>query len=363
MKLRNRLVRSATWEGLATEQGEVTDRLVRIYEQLAEGGVGLIISSYLYIRADGKQNNGQLGIYGDHLVPGLTTLADSVHSRGGRLIGQIVHCGGQASREFNGGVQPLAPSSVESPGYKEIPRALTTDEVGELIQEFAAAAERLEQAGFDGIQLHGAHGYLISEFLSPVRNTRADQYGGSRENRARFALEIHRAIRSGVGGDFLVTIKLNGSDFAENAADEEDSTYLAAALAADGIDAIEVSGGTPASGQLGAVRKDIRRREDEAYFRPQLRLIRRAVPELPLMLVGGLRSPEVMKEILDAGEADYFSMSRPLIREPDLPSRWARGDRRRASCQSCLGCFRPTRRGEGIRCVNANPEKQQTDAD
>jgi 2,4-dienoyl-CoA reductase-like NADH-dependent reductase (Old Yellow Enzyme family) len=353
IELENRLVRSATWEGLARADGTVTPPLVRIHEELADGGVGLIISSYMYVRQDGKQSPGQIGVHSDEMVPSLAELAQAVHGRNGKIVGQIVHCGGQADRRLCGGLHPVAPSAVADQGYPMSPRELTTSEIHELVESFADAARRLQKAGFDGVQLHGAHGYLLAQFLSPLRNRRTDEYGGSVENRARFALEVYRAVRSVVGPDFPVMIKLNANDFLDGSTTEEDSCVLAAALAAVGIDAIEVSGGTPGSGKLGAARPNIKEPSDEAYFLPQAEAIRRVAPSIPLMLVGGMRSPEVMEEILAAGSADYFSMSRPLIREPGLPARWKSGDRRRAACISCLGCFGPARKGEGISCVQA----------
>ena len=353
IELGNRLVRSATWEGLADADGGVTPALLQIHEDLADGGVGLIISSYLYVQTLGKQALGQIGVYSDELIPGLTDLARVVHERGGKIVGQIVHCGGQADRRLSGGLQPVAPSALDSPGYSMTPHELTSDEIHGIIEDFATAARRLQKAGFDGVQLHGAHGYLLAQFLSPLRNRRTDEYGGSLENRARLCLEVFRAIRSEVGKDFPILIKLNANDFLEGSTTEQDACYLAAALAAEGIDAIEVSGGTPGSGKLGAARPNIREPGDEAYFLPQAQAIRRAAPSVPLILVGGMRSPEIMEEILEAGTADYFSMSRPLIREPGLPARWKSGDLRRAACISCLGCFGPARKGEGIRCVQA----------
>jgi 2,4-dienoyl-CoA reductase-like NADH-dependent reductase (Old Yellow Enzyme family) len=301
---------------------------------------------------------GQIAVDSDASVPGLSKLAREVHVRGGKLVGQIVHCGGQSDRRRNGGLQPVAPSALASPGYREIPRELTAVEIEDLIGDFAAAARRLIDAGFDGVQLHAAHGYLLAQFLSPLRNRRVDAYGGNLENRSRFCLEVYRAVRAAVGRSFLVMIKLNANDFLEGSTTEEDACHLASALAGEGVDAIEVSGGTPGSGKLGAVRPDIENPEDEAYFLPQAEAIRRAVPEVPLMLVGGLRSLQVMERILAAGAADYFSMSRPLIREPDLPSRWQGGDRRRASCVSCLGCFGPAQKGEGIRCMQTERSKR-----
>lgn len=351
IRMRNRLVRSATWEGMADPEGLVTEGLVLFYSALAAGEAGLIISSYLYIDRVGRQSIGQLSAASDDCIVGLSKIAQAVHETGGSIVGQIVHCGGQANREFNGSVQPVAPSSVDSPGYLEIPRALSDSEVEGVIDRFVAAAARLKSAGFDGVQLHGAHGYLLSQFLSPSRNLRSGSFGGSLEKRARVTLEVVRRIKAKVGVGFPVMIKMNCSDFHDGSMTNDDAVAFARLLSRAGIDAVEISGGTPGAGKKGAVRSDILGPQDEAYFRSLARPIRTAVPEVPLMLVGGLRSLEVIEDVLEKGEADYFSMSRPLIREPDLPRRWRMGDRRRAACESCLKCFGPTRRGEGVRCV------------
>jgi len=351
LRLANRLVRSATWEGLGEPDGRVNEGVLEIYRRLADGGVGLIITGYLAVRSDGRQHETQLGADRDDLVPGLAELAAAVHDHGGKVVGQIVHCGGQAVRTACGGQDPVAPSAVASPGYPELPRELSADGIRDLVSCFAAAAGRLRSAGFDGVQLHGAHGYLLAQFLSPLRNQRTDDYGGSLANRARFACEVAAAVRAEVGADWPVMIKLNAHDFLEGSTTERDSTFLATALAAAGIDAIEVSGGTGGSGKLGAARRNIETVDDEAYFLPQARAIRAAAPGVPLMLVGGMRSLETIEAVLASGVADYIAMARPLIREPGLPARWAAGDRRRADCVSCSGCFAPAARGEGIRCV------------
>ncbi len=350
MRLKNRLVRSATWEGMADPDGAVNDKLLAFHRTLARGGVGLLISSYMYIVPEGKQYRGQIGVYSDRLLLGLTRLAREVHDAGGTIAAQIVHCGAQTTRAI-AGTQPMGPSAVESPGYSEIPRALTIEEIAAIVEAFARAAARVKEAGFDGVQLHGAHGYLLSQFLSPLRNRRTDRYGGSLENRARLTLEVYEAVRAAVGPSFPVMIKINGSEFLEGGATVADAVYLARALAQRGIDAIEVSGGAPGSVNLGAARPDIRDRSDEAYFRPQLEVIRKEVPDVPLMLVGGLRSLEVIEDLITSGLADYASLCRPLIREPDLPLRWMRGDRRKAACISCRGCFGPARTGKGVRCT------------
>jgi 2,4-dienoyl-CoA reductase-like NADH-dependent reductase (Old Yellow Enzyme family) len=350
LELENRLVRSATWEGMGDPDGSVNERVIDVYRELAAGGVGLIITGYMAVRSDGRQAKTQFLVDHDRFTPGLAKLADAVHEHGGKVVAQIVHCGGQATREASG-CRPSAPSAVASPGYPELPRELSTDDINTLVAGFANAARRLKDAGYDGVQLHGAHGYLLAQFLSPTRNLRGDRWGGSVVNRSRFTREVYRSVRSVVGPDWPVMIKLNANDFLEGSTTEDDSSVLAAALAAEGIDAIEVSGGTGGSGKLGAARTKIETSRDEAYFLPQAEAIRAAAPNVPIMLVGGMRSLEKMEAVLASGSADYFSMSRPLIREPDLPNRWASGDRRRAACVSCSGCFGPARKGEGIRCV------------
>ena len=357
IEVRNRLVRSATWDGLADAQGRVTARMIDLYGDLAEGAVGAVISGYAFVRPDGRQWATQLGAHEDDAVPGLAELARAVHGGGAKIVGQIAHCGGQARPEATFGLPPVAPSAIASPGYFETPRELSAAEIAELVARFAAAAARMRRAGFDGVQLHGAHGYLISQFLTPSRNARTDAYGGSLENRMRFALKAYRAVRRAVGSDYPVWIKMNGEDFADGGASVEDAAALAAALAAEGIDAIEVSGGTGGSGRLGSARTDIARPEDEAYFLEHARALRRAAPGVSIITVGGIQSPERIEAILAEGAADAVSMCRPLIREPDLPERWRRGDRKRAACISCRGCFAPAMKGSGVRCVRKGEDE------
>ncbi len=351
LAVKNRLVRSSTWEGMADAEGLVTDRLVDLYRQLGAGEVGLIHTGYLYVRRDGQQLPFQTAADRDECIPGLTRLAEAAHDQGGKIVGQIAHCGGQADRRTNGGQQPVAPSAGMSPGYTGDARALTERGVGEMISAFAAAAGRVKAAGCDGVQIHGAHGYLVAQFLSPLRNRRQDRFGGSLENRARFAVEVYEAVRAEVGPTYPVLIKLNAHDRFEGSTTERDAAYLASALAKGGIDAVEVSSGTMADGGRSICPPSILTRKDEAYNLPLARRIRSAVPGVPLMLVGGLRSLETIEDILKGEDADYFSLSRPLIRQPDLPARWARGDRSRSTCISCNGCFMPALKGEGIRCV------------
>jgi 2,4-dienoyl-CoA reductase-like NADH-dependent reductase (Old Yellow Enzyme family) len=257
LALANRLVRSATWEGLGAPDGGVTEELVEVYRELADGGVGLIITGYTAVRADGRQSTTQLLADRDEKIPGLARIADTVHERGGKVVAQIVHCGGQATREASG-CRPAAPSAVASPGYPEVPRELDSDDIDNLVASFAGAARRIREAGYDGVQLHGAHGYLMAQFLSPARNLRRDRWGGDVERRSRFTRRVYRAVRAEVGPDWPVMIKLNANDFLPGSTTEDDACHLAAALAGAGIDAIEVSGGTSEVGRIAfdAVSKD-----------------------------------------------------------------------------------------------------------
>jgi len=349
LNLANRFVRSATWEGMCDDDGAVTPKLIDHYRQLARGGTGLLISGYTFVRADGKQLPGKMGAHSDQMIAGLRQLTDAVHAEGGVIFCQLVHAGGQTSAKVIGS-QPLAPSAVTFASYPETPAALTVTEIAELVAAFAAAAARCRAAGFDGVQLHGAHGYLINQFLSPLTNQRTDAYGGSLENRMRFLEEVCQAVRAAVGNDFPVTIKLTASDQLPGGFQPEDSVAVARRLEELGLDAIEVSSGTAASGELSPVRQKIDAPEKEAYNAAYARKVKQAV-KIPVMVVGGLRSCEVMQRLLWAGDADLFALSRPLIREPDLPDRWRQDDGYVASCISCNGCFRPGLKEGGIYCV------------
>ncbi len=349
MTLKNRFVRSATWEGMCDERGAPGDKLASLYEDLVRGGVGLIVSGYAYVRPEGKQQVGKLGIYDDSLVSPASVLVERVHSLGGKIAIQLVHAGGQANRSVSG-LETIAPSALPFPSYAEVPRQMTEDDIRECVEAFADAAERARASGFDAIQLHGAHGFLISQFLSPATNKRDDAYGGSLENRSRFLMDVYRAVRERVGSEFPVFIKVNADDFTSGGLSFDESVRVAEMLDDAGIDAIEVSGGTPASGERNAARLGILSPEKEAYHREFASAMKEKV-KVPVILVGGLRSPRMLVEILLSGDADLFSMSRPFIREPSLINRWYSGDNDVATCISCNGCFEPGLKEGGIYCV------------
>lgn len=356
LMLRNRLVRSATWEGMCREDGRPTEKLAAYYGTLARGGVGLIITGYAFVRPDGKQLPGQLGVHDDSFAPEMRRLSEGVHREGGKVCLQLVHCGGQATARA-AGAQPVAPSAIKTEQYSEMPRELPEAEIAELVLRLADGARRAREWGFDAVQLHAAHGYLINQFLSPATNHRTDHYGGTPENRARFLLEICRAIRTAVGREFPLFVKLNGSDNLDGGFSLDEAVQVARLLDEEGIDAIEVSGGTPASGGQTPVRQGIETREQEAYNLPLAYRIKQAV-SCPVMVVGGMRSFEIVEGIIRREEADYIALSRPLIREPDLPRRWEEGDESRARCISCNGCFKPGLKEGGIHCVVDRVERE-----
>ena len=353
MELSNRFVRSATWEGMCDEHGRPTPRLAQLYRELAEGGVGLIITGYTVVHPRGRQMTGAIGACSDNQVPVLRILTDAGRGAGGKLMAQLFHAGAQTSVRTIG-EPPVGPSEVQSPFYSGVPKAMSVEEIEEVVDSFGHSARRAREAGFDGVQLHGAHGYLINQFLSPLTNVRNDMYGGSSTKRFRFLEEVYRSVREQVGPDYPVTIKLSGSDNLEGGLQIEDALFYAKELEELGIDAVEVSAGTSGSGEGVPVRKGITGPEKEGYNASHARTIRREM-KVPVILVGGLRSYPVITRMLHDGTADLFSLSRPLIREPDLVNIWRRDPGHRSTCISCNLCFRPGMREGGIYCV---PERK-----
>ena len=228
MKLANRFVRSATWEGMAADDGAVTPQLLTLTVDLSKGGVGLIISSHAYVRPEGQAGPRQLGVYKDELIPGLREMTGAVHDNGGKTVIQLAHAGNFAFAKLTGKT-PWVPSAFE--GLSKGPRKqMTPKEIQEFITSFAEAAERARTAGFDGIQIHSAHGYLLSQFLSPIFNRREDDYGGDIRNRARIHLEVLEAVRRAVGHDYPILVKMNCRDFADNGLSLDDSLEAACLL-------------------------------------------------------------------------------------------------------------------------------------
>ena len=356
MKLANRFVRSATWEGMAADDGACTPKLIDLMVNLAKGDVGLIISSHAYVSPEGQAGPWQIGVYDDKLIPGLEAMAAAVHENGGKIVMQLAHAGYFANAKLTGQT-PMAPSNVE--GFAKGPRQeMSADDIQGVVKAYGAAAKRAQTAGFDGVQIHSAHGYLLSQFLSPAFNQRQDEYGGDIRNRARALIEVLREVRQTVGKYYPVLVKLNCQDFIENGLQPEDSLQAGKMLVENGIDAIELSGGVLIGGKLSPSRMGIKSAEKEAYFQNEARAFKKNI-SVPLILVGGNRSFQVAEHLVNEGVTDYISLCRPLIREPDLIKRWKSGDLSKATCLSDNMCFEPARNGEGIYCLTEERIKKK----
>ncbi len=335
LTLPNRIVRAACGERRADREGRVGHDLLAYVDALARGGSGLIILGHGYVRRDGRLTDNETGLDRDDQVPRLQLVAQQIQRAGARAAIQISH-GGRQCRPAVIETTPLAPSAIEVRKTGVIPREQDEEEILALVGEYARAAGRARAAGFDAVQIHGAHGYLVSQFLSPATNRREDEWGGDPERRRRFLFEVVRAVRAEVGPEYPLLLKLNLDDCVPGGIPLEEALAAARVACEAGVDAIEVSGGMVDSDR-GAARKDITPGEQEAYFRPLAQEARLAL-DCPLILVGGLKSLEVVTEVLADGDADLIALGRPLIREPHLPLDWLDGRQDPAECRSCNRC-------------------------
>jgi 2,4-dienoyl-CoA reductase-like NADH-dependent reductase (Old Yellow Enzyme family) len=384
MEVKNRFVRSATCESMATEKGEVTDKLINTISTLAKGEVGLILLGYAYIHPLGQSFKYQTGIYSDDLIPGLKKLVDAVHKDGGKIAFQIAHTGMQTTKDLIG-TDPIGPSKkVLNPFTMSRPKEMSEDDINETIQAFVDAARRAVEAGADAVQLHGAHGYLINEFLSPFFNRRKDDWSGSDENQFRYLKKIFLKTKKIMPGDMPLFIKLSTNDYTP----KEGITLPLASKYAEwlknlGIDAIEVSSGTGYFSTFNVSRGDVPVKEIIKFFPPPIKqlaekifqemvgkfnferpynldaakAIKPILGEIPLILVGGLRNFTEMEEIVKNNYADFISMSRPFIREPFLIKNFKEGKQDKTSCISCNRCFAALIHDFPIQCyVNKFPE-------
>jgi len=329
MEIRNRFVRSATTSYWSDERGIVRPEIIDLYRRLSEGGVGLIVKGHLYVTDQGKAHNGMAGISSDKQVPMLKRLTSAVRARGGKIVAQINHAGIYSRTDRAG------PSEYEGDGWKA--RALSSEEVWGVVEAFGEAAERAMEAGFDGVQIHGAHGYLISQFLSKVVNRRDDEWGGDLDDRMRLLLEVYDEIRTRLRGA-PVLLKMNCDDFSPDGFTVDDSIRVAQAICRRGLDALEMSGGGVE--QQRELRERARSSDPdlaEASFAGHAARIREATRPTPMALVNGIRARRCMEAIVEKGVADLVSMSRPFIREPDLVERLGAGQEA-ATCTTCDAC-------------------------
>jgi 2,4-dienoyl-CoA reductase-like NADH-dependent reductase (Old Yellow Enzyme family) len=375
LELKNRLVHSATWEEMATQEGAITRELIARYVNLAKGEVGLIIPGHMYVHPLGRAHRRQIGIAGDRHLAGLAKLVDRVHNAGGVIAAQLAHGGRQCPKALIGR-KPLAPSAFgRDPASLNKPRAAAESDIHEVIDAFVAAAKRAQRAGFDALQLHCAHGYLLNEFLSPFFNRRKDRWGGSARNNFRIVKGIIEGIRAEIGSGMPLLVKLNTRDFTPRPGIEPDlAARYAGWLVELDMTALEISSGTyysfhtvrgdvPIDGMAQAlswwmrpIAKMIFKKQIEPcrfkslYHMPAAEVIKPVLDDIPLILVGGVRRLSEMEDVLAGSKADFLSMSRPLIREPFLPKHLRTGKTDEAACISCNKCFAAVYNGLPLRC-------------
>jgi 2,4-dienoyl-CoA reductase-like NADH-dependent reductase (Old Yellow Enzyme family) len=373
LELKNRMIRTASHEGLADARGAPTEAQAQFYERFVEGGIGLVITGYAGIQANGKSSLYHMTmIDSDELVPAHRTMVNRIHAAGGRIALQIAHCGRQTTTKDTCAPSIVAPSPMRCVFYCETPREITEPEIYEAIGNFARAARRAKVAGYDAVEVHGAHGYLLCSFLSRAANRRTDQWGGSAENRFRIVALTLRAVRDVVGPDYPVLIKLNSYDSARNGIRPEECVEHARRVEATGCcDAIEISAGTNANvfymarggfpvGAIlqycrpfcelcrpaklltrvfvGPVAKLFTPRFIQGYNLETAAHVKKAV-SLPVITVGGMRTKAFMDAAIADGKTDFVSMARPLLLEPDLANKFRDGVSDRARCDNCNVCL------------------------
>lgn len=341
MTLKNRLWRAATWLNMANDLGQMTTRLEKVYLDLAKGGVGTIITGYAFIIKEEQPNPGMMGIYDDSFIPEYKKFTEKIHAEGANIVMQIAY-GGSFTSYLPESRTIWGPSAVPHPSTKVVPTEMTEADIETLISAFASAAGRVKASGFDGVELHCAHSYLLSQFLSPYFNQRSDEYGGSIENRARIVVEVLEAVRKEVGPKYPVFIKMHCTDdWGENGLSEDESLYVALELEKRGITGIEFSGGNMDNDNYpnkGPGRGNILKAEKQSYFAATTAKIAEQL-KVPVISVGGHRNPVRMEEILNETAIQYFSMGRVLHSEADIVNRWQKDITVKPRCLSCNKCW------------------------
>jgi len=355
INLSNHLIRSATAEGLSTSQGFCSAPLTTFMVRLAKGGAGLIITGHMTVSSEGRAGERQLCIWHDDHLPALMDMTRQVHEAGGKIVAQISHAGIFANTSLTG--EAAMGPTVRRKSDATICREMTSVDIRKTVKAFANASRLVKEAGFDGVQIHAAHGYLLSSFLSPHYNSRRDEYGGTAENRSRFLLEAVQAVRAATGDNFPVLVKMNANDYLENGVGIDDIIYAATAMEAAGVKAIELSGGTPESGKMIPARRGSLKPENEGYYKEEAKYFKEKIG-IPLILVGGFRTLSVAEKFLQDGICDFIAMSRPFICEPDLIMRWKNGEQNYSSCNSDNLCYRPVHAGKGLYCLTQVRKKK-----
>ncbi|MGC9334309.1 MAG: FAD-dependent oxidoreductase [Anaerolineae bacterium] len=349
LRLPNRAMMTTVKLGYGTLQGGVNERHIAFYVRRAEGGTGLLTTEPLYIHLTGREIPTQLGIHDDALIPGLRRLTDAVHTAGGRIMAHINHAGRVANPKLVPEGQLVSASDVFCPANQAKPRPLSLEEIRLYVKYFGEAAGRACKAGFDAIEIPFSHGYLIHQFLSPHTNHRHDEYGGSLENRMRFGREVIGAVREVVGTSCPIVVRMNSQDHVEGGLTIDDAEVIASSLEDLGVDALSVTSGTMCESvayclyPIGT---------PKAALLPMAARIRRRV-SIPVAVAGRIRTPDVAREALSLGQADWIGLGRPLLADPDWMKKTEIGDEvailRCAACHQ--GCLAELRQGRGTGCL------------
>ena len=332
LKTKNRVVMPPMVRNYADERGLVTPRYVAHIERVARGGVGTIILEASFIRQDGKGFANELGLHTDDVIPGLKQLVQAAHSQGAAIGPQLYHAGRQTSSGTTG-MQPIAPSPIPDSTINEMPRALDIEEIRDVVNAHAQAARRAKEAGCDFVEIHGAHGYLINQFLSPYSNIRDDSYGGSEEGRMRFACEVVQSVRKTVGSGFPVIIRISADEMVPNGITLEDSAKIAKKMEELGVDAVHVSSGNYASFNRGYMIAPMSM--PDGLQIPFAEWIKSCV-KVPIIAVGKIRPPALADEIIRTGKADFVAIGRSLLADPDWPKKAQDG--RLDQIRNCIAC-------------------------
>jgi len=350
----NRIVFAATSSELADEHGFVGDDLVEYYAERARGGAGLIVIEATYVEQEGKRLHHNAMLHDDCFIVGLRKVVEAAHAEGAKIAIQLNHGGRESIPHVSGSI-PLAPSPIASQftgvGDAVVPKELTVAEIDRIVERFVEAARRSRDAGFDAVELHGAHGYLIGEFLSPDSNKREDEYGGSVQRRAFFCVRLIEAIKARLGDAFPVIVRMNGRDHVKHGLELDDAIEMAVLFEAAGADSISVSGGVHASRPYMVVPG---MSVDRGCYVSYGDAIRQRV-SIPVMVVGRINTPELAEKILDDGLADYICLSRALIADPYFPAKAQSGFADTiAPCIACNECIATVHRHKGLACT-VNP--------
>ncbi|MGD0154003.1 MAG: NADH:flavin oxidoreductase [Thermacetogeniaceae bacterium] len=311
MHLTNRLVMPPMATAKAMPDGRVSPEILAHYKEKSAGGyIGMIIIEHSYVSFEGKANERQLSVADDSVIDGLRELADIIHNQGSRTVVEINHAGSAASSDIIG-TTPVAPSAINNPRKSSAPRELAKEEITGLVQAFAAAASRVKTAGFDGVEIHSAHGFLLNQFFSPLTNQRSDEYGGELNKRIKIHLEVIKAVREAVGPDYPVLLRLGASDYCAGGSTIEDSIVAAQAFVITGIDVLDVSGGFCGFAIPGA--------SPQGYFAPLTEALKQVI-NIPVILTGGITDADVAEKLLQENKADLIGVGRAVLAD----SLWAK---------------------------------------